>query len=409
MGMQLGLWADTERDYSCLLRGKGYPPPSSMSELNKKGRGKDEEDDQNCCREEVDDPRYVHFFEKLRQNGESYIVEYEEDGVPVKIKYEGDLSVDEECDVEPVRKLKSATRIINKPSDQMFGVEDQRKCEMGKKQGNMFKSKKEDNAKSSNKLVPDPDYDVFIRCSKVSQNKIVCEFEGNIIVYDEGGKDSVRKKDNDRCFPGVEIIDPDTFYKERTPSFSSASLKDEEDDTETEYSYGSSSDTDSLEDEEETSKKNKVSASDLRETKKFRQDVIEALREPYNKEEHDMLFQEVKHRRQEERHLDLRNGRERSYSTSKMGKSYLDHYPVFSRKLLQVQHDKLKSLNLLRGFFHWIKQPYPPFRPWVDAQCCAITPGSAINGSRDETTCHDPGPSKTLRIVDLLGRQNAVP
>ncbi|KAL8459438.1 hypothetical protein ACS0TY_036796 [Phlomoides rotata] len=364
MGMQLGLChesadlvecVNTDVDYSCNLRGILQPPPSSMSELNKKGRGKDEEDDQNCCHEEVDDPRYVHFFEKLRQHGESYIVEYEEDGKSFKIEYEGNLSVDEECDVEPVRKLRSAPKIINKPSDQMFGVEDQRKCEMGKKQGNKFKSKKEDNAKSSNTLVPDPDYDVLIRCSEFSQNKIVCKFEGEIIVYDEGGKDSVRKKDNDNCFPGVEIIDPDTFYKERTPGFSSASLKDEE----------------------------------------YRQDVIAALRKPYNKEEHDMLFQEVKHRGHEERHLDLRNGRERSYSTSKVGKSYLDHYPVFRRKLLQVQHDKLKSLNLLRGFFHCIKQPDAPFRPWEDAECCAITPGSAINGSRDYF--HDPGPSKTSR------------
>lgn len=263
-------WADMDSDLKHFLLREGHAGAENpFAQTNKKRGEKDKEDDQNCYHEEVNDPRYVYFLKNLKEHGKSYILEYdddeeEEDGVPIKIKYEGDLIVDEECDVEPVRKLRSTTKKINTPSDQIFDVEDQRERErgkkqasereMGKKQANKFKSKKEDNARSINKLVRDPDYDVFIRFSKFSQNKIVFKYEGETIVYDEGGKKNVGEKDNDGSFPGVEIIDPDTFYKKRTPSFSSESLKDEEDYNETEYRYGSSSDMEFLEGKEETSK-----------------------------------------------------------------------------------------------------------------------------------------------------------
>lgn len=59
----------------------------------------------------------------------------------------------------------------------------------------------------------------------------------------------------------------------------------------------------------------------------FREEIIAVLRKPYNREERHKLWRDIKIRKRGERHLDLRNGRERSYSVPKDAKSYLDHYP----------------------------------------------------------------------------------
>lgn len=57
----------------------------------------------------------------------------------------------------------------------------------------------------------------------------------------------------------------------------------------------------------------------------FRHKVIIALRKPFDEVELKKLWNDINLRKPEERHLDLRNGRERSYGKQKDGKSYLDH------------------------------------------------------------------------------------
>lgn len=59
----------------------------------------------------------------------------------------------------------------------------------------------------------------------------------------------------------------------------------------------------------------------------FRHKVITALRKPFDKDELEKLLNDIKLRKPKERHLDLRNGRERSYGNQINGKSYLDQHP----------------------------------------------------------------------------------
>lgn len=60
---------------------------------------------------------------------------------------------------------------------------------------------------------------------------------------------------------------------------------------------------------------------------RFRKELVAVLRKPYDKEEHNKLLQDIKIRKPEDRHMDLRGGRERSCATAKVGKSYIDRFP----------------------------------------------------------------------------------
>lgn len=75
---------------------------------------------------------------------------------------------------------------------------------------------------------------------------------------------------------------------------------------------------------------NKGSSLNLRDTTRqseFRHKLITVLRKPYDEEEYDKLWKDIELRKPEERHIELRSGRERSYFTQKEGKSYLDRNP----------------------------------------------------------------------------------
>ncbi|XP_051151086.1 uncharacterized protein LOC127265362 [Andrographis paniculata] len=111
----------------------------------------------------------------------------------------------------------------------------------------------------------------------------------------------------------------------------------------------------------------------------IRQELMEVLNRPYNTEELESLWHNVKQRKPLERHLDLRNGREKSCSKRIDGRSYLDQHPDVKKKLSQCEDDKPACLNILRGFFFWLKNaPHnPSFKPWLDAECLSIKPESA--------------------------------
>ncbi|CAI9098705.1 OLC1v1035396C1 [Oldenlandia corymbosa var. corymbosa] len=105
----------------------------------------------------------------------------------------------------------------------------------------------------------------------------------------------------------------------------------------------------------------------------FREKLMEILRKPFDKMEHRRLSRDIKATKPIRRNLDLRYGREKSYSTDRNGKSYLDHYPGLRKKLEAA--DCHKELNLLRGFFFWLQNLTllpEDFFPWRDESCLAV-------------------------------------
>ncbi|KAI5641431.1 hypothetical protein M9H77_00430 [Catharanthus roseus] len=89
----------------------------------------------------------------------------------------------------------------------------------------------------------------------------------------------------------------------------------------------------------------------------FRVQILEILRKPYDKEEHERLMQEVTKRKPQFKHRDLRSGGVKFFPSDKMGKSLLDHHLVLKRKIEEAAaaNNDLKQLNLLRGFFFWLQ------------------------------------------------------
>ncbi|KAI5671194.1 hypothetical protein M9H77_11558 [Catharanthus roseus] len=104
----------------------------------------------------------------------------------------------------------------------------------------------------------------------------------------------------------------------------------------------------------------------------FRVQILEILRKPYDKEEHERLMQEITKRKPQHKHRDLRSGGVKFYPSDKMGKSLLDHHFVLKKKIEEVvaANDDLKQLNLLRGFFFWLQNitDDKSFIPWNDKE-----------------------------------------
>ncbi|KAL0369284.1 UNVERIFIED_CONTAM: hypothetical protein Scaly_1147300 [Sesamum calycinum] len=171
-------------------------------------------------------------------------------------------------------------------------------------------SEKVENVTGSNdNIVPDPDYLIFHQTAKVVDDHYVYTYGGHTIVYEQtyGENNQEQEGHADESSSDVEILDSN--LRLCSPTMAS----------------------------------------------EFRHQVIAVLRKPYDEEECDKLWLEIELRKPEERHLDLRHGRERAYEKRKDGKSYLDHHPDLEMRLLQFQDDKPKCLNLLRGFFFWLQ------------------------------------------------------
>ncbi|KAI5671210.1 hypothetical protein M9H77_11574 [Catharanthus roseus] len=74
----------------------------------------------------------------------------------------------------------------------------------------------------------------------------------------------------------------------------------------------------------------------------FRVQILEILRKPYDKEEHERLMQEITKRKPQHKHRDLRSGGVKFYPSDKMGKSLLDHHLV-------SHEEKKRERNRERG------------------------------------------------------------
>ncbi|XP_073019679.1 uncharacterized protein [Primulina eburnea] len=307
----------------------------------------------DCYIEEENDPQYELFLENLKEHEKSYIFQFGRAGSPGVIKYEREISLDEECDSEPERRLRSDIKQDYGLPSQMPRIENQHNhlmrstsVEMNKnftprKSKKEVKNQKVETEKhSTSEMVPDLDYLNFLQSSKVIDDYFVCTFGGGTVVFEKNDMENNQENSDDEHSSDVEVLDVAAFDKVRKSKPSvNASIK-------------------------------------VSENSRFREELVTVLRKPYDKEEHKKLLQDITIRKPEDRHMDLRGGRERSCSTAKVGKSYMDGCPSLRKQLLKFQDDEPKCLNLIRGFFFWLQKflQEGSFEPWMDAECLDISP-----------------------------------
>ncbi|GFP80250.1 hypothetical protein PHJA_000168400 [Phtheirospermum japonicum] len=365
----------------------------NMKSTTKRRKEKDDDDDDNVREidrdsyrddEVANDIHYGLFLKNLTEHGNSYVFEDERDGLVI---YEGDDegSDNEECNsVDYKRKLRCGMEKNNGPSNESRLASREEAEDSGRKElrSGGAESEKVENAKqpielsnnngpsdesqftssedsgrrelrsgAKSEIEEDPDYCVFSRGVKVVEGCAVYEYGGYKIVYEVDGGESDRERDGEWGLY-VEILERDTFYKEVNSSPSMEDATDGLENTNSKHGY-----------------------SNLDTQFEFRRQLIAALRKPYDEEEYDKLWGDITFRKPEKRHLELRHGRDRSCSIDKYGKSYLDHHPDLKNQLSRLDDDdKPKRLNLLRGFFFWLKKASHngSFHPWGDAECLSM-------------------------------------
>ncbi|XP_059441510.1 uncharacterized protein LOC132173868 isoform X2 [Corylus avellana] len=103
----------------------------------------------------------------------------------------------------------------------------------------------------------------------------------------------------------------------------------------------------------------------------FREELMDTLRMPHRPREYEELLQEFTIHRQIRHDRRLRGGVTKEYVTGVLGQSYREQYPDLAKKIDLVRSDRPTVLNLLRGFFYWLKKlpQEGAFKPWLDSSC----------------------------------------
>ncbi|CAN8260107.1 unnamed protein product [Cochlearia groenlandica] len=98
----------------------------------------------------------------------------------------------------------------------------------------------------------------------------------------------------------------------------------------------------------------------------FKKELMDVLKKPYDEQELLMLSGRASVTRPVTRCRELRKGRESSYETDLMGKSYLEKFSEFDDVYKLVEGDDEARLELLRGFFFYLENVCQDgaFKPW---------------------------------------------
>ncbi|GER40305.1 BAH domain [Striga asiatica] len=317
----------TDDDYKRLLSGlltviSRVKPIEDQTKNDKFDDGDGDDDD--AREEEEKDPHLEAFVKCLMVNGNYCMVKSQKSCSPLFIKYEHDESLVEERDLDYKRKLRSAKKknnqTPNKRGHDFPKSDSSEEVENSSQSQRQLRSERVENMKKLCKEENvDNEYGAFLQAVDVVDGMGYI-FRPHSVVYEDSDDE-------------VEILDGATFNK------------------------GNSSVNNSSE---------------------FRRQLMDILKKPYDEKEYEKLWFDVELSKPEERHRELRHGRERSSATDKSGKSYLDYHSGLRRQLSQFQDDKPKLLNLLRGFFFWLEKSSQDnaFQPWNDAECLAISPDS---------------------------------
>ncbi|CAN6721021.1 unnamed protein product [Malus baccata var. baccata] len=108
----------------------------------------------------------------------------------------------------------------------------------------------------------------------------------------------------------------------------------------------------------------------------FRNGLMKILNRPYDYEEYRRLLKEATHQKPLGYDRNLRNGT--CPIEEELRPSYLKQHIVLKRKIKAALGDRPRVLNLLRGFFYWLKNVAQDesFCPWNDSSCLKVLPPS---------------------------------
>nr|XP_011458831.1 PREDICTED: DNA-directed RNA polymerase III subunit RPC1-like [Fragaria vesca subsp. vesca] len=120
----------------------------------------------------------------------------------------------------------------------------------------------------------------------------------------------------------------------------------------------------------------KDSDKDLESPINFREGLLKDLKRPYDQEELLKLLEDWSNQRPARGHAkNLRSGVIKTYALKgEYGKPYSILYQDLAEMIKASDRDR--SLNLLRGFFYWLKNVAQDksFEPWTDAECLNVVP-----------------------------------
>ncbi|XP_050125176.1 uncharacterized protein LOC126602373 [Malus sylvestris] len=110
----------------------------------------------------------------------------------------------------------------------------------------------------------------------------------------------------------------------------------------------------------------------------FRKGLMDILTRPYDHEEYRSLLKEATHQKPLEHNRNLRGRTITCPVEGKLARSYLKQHIVLKRKITAARGDRPRVLNLLRGFFYWLKNVAQDesFCPWNDSSCLKVLPPS---------------------------------
>ncbi|CAL5348465.1 unnamed protein product [Camellia sinensis] len=357
---------------------------NNLSEHSESGYSVSEDgDDIDESVEEDDvDPQYKMFLEKLRVNGNSYVLEVPiNNEMSLSVRYEADEGFDGEC--EPValskwrevlntEKIGAAKDLRDVPSKDKMETQKNLNDVMSKDRIDATKSVRDDiggermdfvvekdlNPEPVNHVsgktegcstkIPSPNanclfevesehemeadmvdecYQTVLDCIKVEGDCVGFTINGKSVKYE--GRD-IETADSEVLEYNASDFDEGNYNPIKTSKLSD-SFEDEQ------HCLGSPS----------TSKHYG-----------FREMLMQKLRESYDHEEYEKLWHDInEHRPKKGRHRDLRGvGALKTFLADGCpSPSYLDQHDVLRRKIDAVQFDRRKVLNLLRGFFFWLQ------------------------------------------------------
>ncbi|KAI4336487.1 hypothetical protein L6164_015009 [Bauhinia variegata] len=310
-----------------------------------------DEDDEDY----VEDPDCKYFLEYLREDGNSYVLDIPHENVFVKYEPESDDSAPR----PPTENVSFGTNVGMKPENAGACVNVVRRVEPK----GVLKSAPKEPTRVADPNPTTKRVKVNLRNQNGRGVSGVNSEHHNEIEARSSGRNEHRKNGNGTDTPIAEMTE----------------VKEEVDDDYVDTSHMKVAVENQITNVEQWWHSNMV---DTKERREFREKVMAILEKPYCEEEYKRLLQDINDRKRVQNHKDLR-GRLKIYEEDRLGKSFLDHHTDLAKRIASVQDDLPRVLNLLRGFFYWLKNlsHEGAFQPWRDSSCSEVLP--ATTAGRD--------------------------
>ncbi|KAG4392770.1 hypothetical protein GLYMA_04G206551v4 [Glycine max] len=253
------------------------------------------------------DPQHKHFMDHVRPHGKSYVLDIPEDGVYVV--YEPDQSSTPEITATATFTTDYSNHVSNKEVNALANrkspnVDSNRVKRRGRKpKGAKLFATMNGNVKSSDVASKPPKHVSNLTCMRRSKRLKAPPSSGTLVIEDsddaaEDPTRSMRGQIVEHCWQEIY---------------------------------------------------NEANGSTL-----FREKLMEELKAPYCEEEYKRLLHDITVRKPVQHHRDLRGGI-KIYEKPDLGKSFLGYHVDLAKKIETARDDHPGVLNLMRGFFYWLK------------------------------------------------------